>query len=126
MYGALWPFGMPHIVCLDLSGRWLRIQNSRIILSVVYVAGILAAWCAHTECLYLAGRMSEDKRFDVYFGCGVGRGHSGRIKMAHMQCLYLAGRMIEDKRFDEYFGCGVRRRHSGRYKMAHRSAQTIS
>ena len=36
--------------------------------------------------------LSEDKGFDVYFGCGVGRGHSGQYKMAHRECL-----LVEDR-----------------------------
>ena len=32
---------MPHKECLELSGRWVRTQNSRRILSVVWVGGIL-------------------------------------------------------------------------------------
>ena len=32
---------MAHEECLELSGRWVRTQNSRRILSVVWVGGIL-------------------------------------------------------------------------------------
>ena len=32
---------MPHKECLELSGRWVRTQNSERILAVVYVNGIL-------------------------------------------------------------------------------------
>ena len=33
------------------------------------------------------GTLAEDRKFDEYFGCGVGTGHSGRYKMAHRECL---------------------------------------
>ena len=36
---------MTHKECLELFGRLLRIQNSRRILSVVYVRGILGRKC---------------------------------------------------------------------------------
>ena len=54
--------------------------------------------------------MSEDRRFDEYFGCGVTRRHSKRPKIAHRECLYPAW-ITEDRRFDEIFGCGVGRGH---------------
>ena len=36
-------------------------------------------------------RMAEHKTFDKYFGCGVGKSHSGRYKMTRKKCLYFAG-----------------------------------
>ena len=69
--------------------------------------------------------LAEDRRFDEYFGCGVGRRHSGQDTgwpIGSVCCLKTdasyevtgADRTLaEDRRFDEYFGFGVGRGHSG-------------
>ena len=50
----------------------------------------------NTDDLYaMAGTdrtLAEDKRFDEYVGGGIGRGHSGRYKMAHRECLFAEDR----------------------------------
>ena len=103
----------------------MRIQNSRRILSVVYVGGklgvpdgtgryaryekknvvlikgILEGRPAPLGVLGSVRRLGSDPKLEENYICGVGRKHSGRPKIAHREFLELSGRWVmiqNDKR----------------------------
>ena len=71
-------FRMLHKECLEMIGRWLRIQIWKRILVVVWVVNIL---CVPDTAKNVPGNdrtLVEDTKLEVDFCCGVGEGHSLR------------------------------------------------
>ena len=84
-----------NIQCLDLSGRWLRIQNSKRNLSVVYVGGILGRIQDSSYGVSgSVGALTEDTKLEeICLWCKWVVSWAGYM-MVHSALLDLSGRCL--------------------------------
>ena len=95
-----------------MVGRCLTRQNSRRILALVSVRGILGGKNAPLGVSGNDRTLSDDSKLKEIFCCGVGKRHSGRRgRFIGMSGNHRA--LSDDTKLEKNSGCGVSKRHSG-------------